>query len=123
MLRSLVTKVVLLASAIAVVLWIGWPAPRVDPPAIQSERSVATPAAVPPPLASAPSAPAARVNLNRAGVEELEILPDVGPVLAARIVEWRRRHGRYRTVDDLRAVKGIGKTRLERLRPLVTVQP
>ena len=69
-----------------------------------------------------PAKAVSKVNLNRAGVGELQTLPGVGPVLAQRMVEWRKAHGRYRTVDDLQAVKGIGKKRLEQLRHLVTVQ-
>lgn len=56
-----------------------------------------------------------RVRLNRASLAELEALPRVGPVLAARIVEGRP----YRSVDDLDRVKGIGPATLRRLRPLV----
>ena len=62
-----------------------------------------------------------RVDLNRASVEELDRLPGVGPVLAHRIVEHRRRQGRIREVDELLAVRGIGPRLIERLRPHVLV--
>jgi competence protein ComEA len=62
-----------------------------------------------------------RINLNTAGVEELGTLPRVGPVLAQRIVDWRRQHGRYKTVQELDAVDGIGPKMLETLLPLVGV--
>lgn len=69
-----------------------------------------------------PTSPAARVvDLNRAGAADLDHLPGVGPVLARRILEHRARHGPFRRVDELRAVRGIGPRTLERLRPLVTV--
>ena len=58
-----------------------------------------------------------RVDLNRADAGELDRLPGIGPVLAARIVEHRRRHGPFRSVDELRAVRGVGPRLLERLRP------
>ncbi|GAA2528725.1 hypothetical protein GCM10010201_29770 [Pilimelia columellifera subsp. columellifera] len=69
------------------------------------------------------SAPAAggAVNLNSATAAQLEALPGVGPVLAQRIVEHRQRHGAFRSVADLRRVDGIGATRFERLKALVTV--
>lgn len=63
------------------------------------------------------------VDLNRAGPAELDRLPGIGPVLAARIVEHRRRHGRFGSVEELRAVRGVGPRMLERLRPLVTAAP
>lgn len=62
-----------------------------------------------------------RINLNTAGVEELGTLPRVGPVLAQRIVDWRLQHGRFRTVEDLDAVDGVGPKLLETLLPLVRV--
>jgi competence protein ComEA len=45
----------------------------------------------------------------------------VGPVLAQRIVDWRTGHGRFKTVEELDAVDGIGPKMLETLLPLVTV--
>lgn len=57
-----------------------------------------------------------RVDLNRAGVAELEALPGIGPVLAQRIVAHRTRHGPFNRLEDLLAVEGIGPKLLERLR-------
>jgi competence protein ComEA len=51
----------------------------------------------------------------------LESLPGVGPVLAGRIIEYRQGIGSFRTVDDLRSVKGIGKKKFERVRDLIYV--
>jgi competence ComEA-like helix-hairpin-helix protein len=61
---------------------------------------------------------AGRVNVNTASQAELEALPGIGPVIARRIVEGRP----YRSVEELERVKGIGKKRLEEIRPLVTVE-
>jgi competence ComEA-like helix-hairpin-helix protein len=61
------------------------------------------------------------LDLNRASPIELDQLPGVGPVLAARIVEHRNRNGRFRRVDELLAVRGIGPRLIERLRQHVTV--
>ncbi len=46
-------------------------------------------------------------------------LPGIGEKLAQRLVEFRRSHGGFRSVEDLRKVQGIGGKRMERLRPLV----
>jgi competence protein ComEA len=62
-----------------------------------------------------------RLDLNAATVEDLRQLPGVGPVLAARILETRHRSGRFGGLDELRHVKGLGRAKLERLRPLVTL--
>jgi competence ComEA-like helix-hairpin-helix protein len=60
------------------------------------------------------------VDLNRASVDELDLLPGVGPAIAQRIVNERSKTP-FRTVDDLRRVPGIGPKTLEKIRPHATV--
>ena len=60
-------------------------------------------------------AAAGRVNLNTATAAQLETLPGVGPVLAARIVEWRDGHGGFRSVSQLQQVPGIGPAKYAEL--------
>jgi competence protein ComEA len=67
------------------------------------------------------AAPAGKIDLNRATVEQLDALPGVGPVTAQRILDWRTRNGRFARVDQLREVEGIGERRFAQLRDLVTV--
>lgn len=69
----------------------------------------------------APAAPAGKVDLNTAGVAQLDALPGVGPVTAQRIVEWRTRNGRFARIDQLREIEGIGERKLGQLRDLVRV--
>jgi competence protein ComEA len=64
---------------------------------------------------------AGKVNLNTASVEDLDALPKVGPVLAQRIVDWRKEHGPFKSVEELDAVDGVGPKMLETLLPLVGV--
>ena len=61
------------------------------------------------------------LNVNTAGAAALEELPGIGPALAAAIIEHRQRHGPFATVDELVEVSGIGPAKLERIRPLTTV--
>ncbi|MEU3455948.1 helix-hairpin-helix domain-containing protein [Micromonospora sp. NPDC006766] len=67
------------------------------------------------------AAPGGLVNLNTATADQLKTLPGVGPVLAQRIITHREQHGLFRSVSDLRQVSGIGDTRYEQLKDLVTV--
>lgn len=67
------------------------------------------------------SAPGGKVNLNSAGAEELAELPKVGPVLAQRIVDWRKEHGPFKTVEEVDAVDGVGPKMLEALLPLLAI--
>lgn len=57
------------------------------------------------------------LDLNTASKKELQSIKGVGPVLAQRIIAGRP----YRTVDDLRKVKGIGPKTLENIRPYFVV--
>ena len=65
--------------------------------------------------------PAAPVNINTASETELQRVPGIGPAFAKRIVAMRRNAGPFKSVDDLRAVEGIGKKRLDKMRPYLTV--
>jgi competence protein ComEA len=74
-----------------------------------------------PALAAAKPAPTEKVNLNTATVEQLTTLPGVGAKLAARIVEYREKVGRFRSADELLNVKGIGEKNFQKLEPWLTV--
>lgn len=51
---------------------------------------------------------ARRVDVNAAGIAELERLPEVGPSLARRIAAYRQAHGRFGSAEELQRVPGIG---------------
>ena len=65
---------------------------------------------------------ARQIDVNTATVAELERLPQVGPTLARRIVEDRAARGRFRSVEDLRHVRGIGPKTYGALRDYVTIE-
>ncbi|WP_245194641.1 ComEA family DNA-binding protein [Kitasatospora phosalacinea] len=73
------------------------------------------------PGAAAPAGPAGPVSLNRAGADQLDSLPGVGPALAQRILQYRLTHGPFQSVDQLRHVPGIGPRKYEDLKPLLTL--
>lgn len=60
-----------------------------------------------------------RVNVNMAGVAELDRLPGVGPVTAQRIVAYREQHGPFTSVEQLRDAKLVNATTFEKIRDLV----
>ena len=59
------------------------------------------------------------VHLNTATLEQLDVLPGVGPVTAQKILDYRQQHGAFSSVDELDAIPGIGPARLETLREVV----
>jgi competence protein ComEA len=61
-----------------------------------------------------------RIDINRASQPELESLPGIGPVLAARIIQHRIENGPFTTVDQLTEVEGISTSLVEEIRSLVT---
>lgn len=65
-------------------------------------------------------APPPIVHINRATAAELERLPRVGPALARRIIAWREKNGPFRSLEDLRHVRGIGPATATLLAPSVT---
>ena len=75
-----------------------------------------------PPVTTKKLAPGERIDVNHATAVELRRLPGIGPTLSQRIVETREENP-FRSVEDLRRVRGIGAKTLERLRPHVLVVP
>lgn len=65
--------------------------------------------------------PDAPLDLNAATQAQLEALPGIGPTLAKAIIAERTRSGGFRSVTDLRRVRGIGDARFAQLEPLVRV--
>jgi competence protein ComEA len=77
-------------------------------------------------LAAASSAttkkpPPKPVNLNSASSAELQQVPGIGPATADKILQMRKTYGPFKAVDDLLAVRGIGKKRLDKMRKYLTV--
>ncbi|MCG3142208.1 MAG: ComE operon protein 1 [Anaerolineae bacterium] len=66
--------------------------------------------------------PRAKLNLNTATLAELDALPGVGETLAQRILDYRQQNGAFKTIEDLKNVKGIGDKLFDDLKELVTVQ-
>jgi competence ComEA-like helix-hairpin-helix protein len=60
------------------------------------------------------------VDVNTASHEELQLLPSIGPALAARILEYRAQHGPFAAVDELQHIRGIGPKTVEKLRPYLS---
>ena len=63
----------------------------------------------------------AGIDLNSAGSAELIGVPGIGPVMAGRILAYRRESGPFRSVDELIRVRGVGPRTLEKIRPYLRI--
>ncbi len=61
------------------------------------------------------------ININRATASELDALPGIGPVLASRIIDYRKANGPFVSVDDLQKVSGIGVAKFAQFKSKVRV--
>ncbi len=145
MLYSLFIKLGMFAATMGVVFWIGWTLPTSfdreqdlaaksfeEPKAEIVSGSGRATTVSPSPGALLSDEPAVAtskrshrglLDLNRATKQDFDALPGIGPRLAERIMEYRQSVGAFHALDELRAVKGIGKKKFEQIRPLVTVAP
>jgi len=62
------------------------------------------------------------ININTAGLAELEGLPGIGPALAQSIIDYREAHGTFGAVEEIMEVEGIGQGIFEDIRDLITVR-
>ena len=61
------------------------------------------------------------VNINTADLDQLCELPQIGEVLAQRIIDYREQNGNFKSVEDIMLVKGIGKVSFKAISDLITV--
>ncbi len=99
------------------VFWRVGPKPSSADYTVTTERTAAgvTPAA-------GPETAAGQVNLNAASAEELQSLPGIGEVLAARIIEYREQSGPFACPEELMAVKGIGESLFDAVSGRITTE-
>ena len=65
--------------------------------------------------------PTGPININRATARQLDALDGIGPVIAARIVEYRKVNGSFLSIDDLQKVSGIGAAKFAQIKSKVRI--
>ena len=63
-----------------------------------------------------------KVNINQASSEELQTLPGIGPAIAQRILEYRRKNPPFRKVEELLIIRGISPDKLQRMKGRISVE-
>lgn len=69
----------------------------------------------------AANAPEKKININTASVSELQKLPQIGEVVAQRIIDHREKHGKFEKIEEIMKIKGIGEKTFLKLKDLITV--
>ena len=88
------------------------------PSACTSKKTLVSPA-----RSTAPERRATFVtNINTASEAELERLPQLGPSLAQKIVEHRRRYGPFRKREHILIVEGISESRFRQFEPFIDIE-
>jgi len=70
---------------------------------------------------AAPEAGEKKININTASLVELQELPRIGEKVAQRIIDFRKKNGRFRKVEEIMKVKGIGEKMFNKIKSLITV--
>jgi len=68
-------------------------------------------------------AEARTIDINTASRAQLMTLPGIGPALAERIIAYRAAHRRFRRIDEVKNIAGIGAKKFERIRGSIEVKP
>lgn len=63
-----------------------------------------------------------KININQAGIEDLMKLPGIGKVAAGRILEYRSSNGSFHSAEEIKKVKGIGKSVFEKIKENITTE-
>ena len=61
------------------------------------------------------------VNINTASQTELETLPGIGPSIALKIVDYRYQNGKFKSIEDIKKVSGIGDSKFYKIKDLIKV--
>ena len=62
-----------------------------------------------------------KVNINTANKEKLETLPGIGETTAQKIIDYREENGKFKNIEDIQNVSGIGDAKFNSLKDKITV--
>lgn len=63
-----------------------------------------------------------KININTAMQSELETLPGIGESTAQKIINYRKDNGKFKTIEDIKKVSGIGNAKFEKIKELIDIK-
>lgn len=63
-----------------------------------------------------------KININTATQEELDSLPGIGPSTATKILDYRKQNGKFKAIEEIKEVSGIGESKYEKIKDQITVK-
>ncbi len=63
-----------------------------------------------------------KININKATQAELEIIPGIGPSTALKIINYRNENGKFKSIEDVKNVSGIGDSKYEKMKDYITIK-
>ncbi len=63
------------------------------------------------------------VDINTATIEQLDTLPEIGPITAQDIIDYRTTNGPFAKIEDILDVPGIGQVKFNKIKDLITAEP
>ena len=62
-----------------------------------------------------------KVNINTANQSELETLPGIGAVTALKVIDYRNEKGKFKSIEDIKGVSGIGEAKFDKIKELIEI--
>ena len=63
-----------------------------------------------------------KININKAAQTEIETLPGIGPSTALKIINYRNEHGKFKNIEDIKNVSGIGDSKFENIKEYICTE-
>jgi comEA protein len=73
------------------------------------------------PLNAFSAADGQKININTADSLKLQTLPRIGPKVAQKIIDFRKKHGKFKKIEEIMKVKGIGEKIFQEIKEKITV--
>ena len=68
------------------------------------------------------SSKSTKININKATQAELETIPGIGPSTALKIVTYRNENGKFKSIEDVKNVSGIGDSKYEKMKDYIAIK-